>query len=158
MLQQKLRRHPTEICSVPEGLSKGFPGPQLRGAERSGDGKVNQLKKTAQAVFFDAKKCISIAVPGGLPTETIRSGREESSRVPLATLGVISPWNPLATLSFHKENSVIAEGLVSLRGPGLESSERVVLCFCWQPSGTQLEITQPAGSSAPPSPTSSYDR
>ena len=32
----------------------------------------------------------------------------------------ISPWNPLATLSFHKENSAIAEGLVPLRGPGLD--------------------------------------
>ena len=32
----------------------------------------------------------------------------------------ISPWNPLATLSFHQENSAIAEGLVPLRVPGLD--------------------------------------
>ena len=52
--------------------------------------------------------------------KAIRRGRVKSSRVPLAALGVISPWNPLATLSFHEENSAIAEGLVPLRVPGLD--------------------------------------
>ena len=33
---------------------------------------------------------------------------------------LISPWNPLSTLSFHQENSAIAEGLVPLRFPGLD--------------------------------------
>ena len=56
----------------------------------------------------------------GAATEAIRRDRVKSSRVPLAALGVISPWNPLATLSFHKENSAIAEGLVPLRVPGLD--------------------------------------
>ena len=42
---------------------------------------------------------------------------------------------PSATLSFHQENSVIAEGLVPLRVPGLEFTGLVVLCFCCQPSG-----------------------
>ena len=73
--------------------------------------------------------------PGGPVPEAIRRGREKSSRVPLAALGVISPWNPLATLSFHQENSAIAEGLVPLRGPDLEFSELVVLCFWHWPSG-----------------------
>ena len=43
--------------------------------------------------------------------ETIRRGREESKSPPLEVLGVFS-LAPSATLSFHKENSVIAEGLV----------------------------------------------
>ena len=55
-----------------------------------------------------------------MATEAIRRDRVKSSRVPLAALGVISPWNPLATLSFHQENSAIAEGLVPLRVPGLD--------------------------------------
>ena len=45
---------------------------------------------------------------------------------------------PSATLSFHKENSVIAEGLVSLRVPGLEFTGFVVLCFCCQPSESSV--------------------
>lgn len=39
--------------------------------------------------------------------------------------------------SFHQGNSAIAEGLVLLRDGILESSERAVLCFWWQPSGEQ---------------------
>ena len=66
--------------------------------------------------------------------EAIRRGREKSSRVPLAALGVISPWNPLATLSFHQENSAIAEGLVPLRGPGLGFTGFGVLCLRYRPS------------------------
>ena len=50
-------------------------------------------------------------------------------------LGVISHWNPLSTLSFHKENSAIAEGLVLLRGRILESSELGVLRFRYDPLG-----------------------
>ena len=53
--------------------------------------------------------------PGGPDTEAIRRGREESKSHPLEVLGVIFPWNPLATLSFHEGNSAIAEGLVLLR-------------------------------------------
>ena len=40
--------------------------------------------------------------------EAIRRGREESKSPPLEVLGVFS-LAPSATLSFHKENSVIAE-------------------------------------------------
>ena len=42
---------------------------------------------------------------------------------------------PSATLSFHQENSVIAEGLVLLRGRILDSSVLAVLCFQWSSSG-----------------------
>ena len=42
---------------------------------------------------------------------------------------------PSATLSFHKENSVIAEGLVPLRVPGLEFTGLGVLCFDCQLAG-----------------------
>ena len=52
--------------------------------------------------------------------EAIRRERVKSSRVSLAALGVIFPWNPLSTPSFHQENSAIAEGLVPLRIPGLD--------------------------------------
>ena len=80
---------------------------------------------------------------GGPATETIRSAREESKSPPLEVLGVISPWIPLATLSFHKENSAIAEGLVLLGEGILESSERAVLCFCCRPSGApDQELTR----------------
>ena len=49
---------------------------------------------------------------------------------------------PSATLSFHKENSVIAEGLVLLMDGILEPSELGVLCFCCWPSGaTACAIT-----------------
>ena len=41
---------------------------------------------------------------------------------------------PSATLSFHQENSAIAEGLVPLRVPGLDFTELVVLCFCCRSS------------------------
>ena len=58
--------------------------------------------------------------PEGTATEAIRRDRVKSSQVPLVALGVISPWSPLATLSFHEENSAIAEGLVPLRVPGLD--------------------------------------
>ena len=58
-------------------------------------------------------------VPGGAATEAIHRDRVKSSRVPLAALGTFS-LAPSATLSFHKENSVIAEGLVPLRVPGLD--------------------------------------
>ena len=51
---------------------------------------------------------------GGPATDAIRRGRVKSSRVPLAALGTFS-LAPSATLSFHKENSVIAEGLLVLR-------------------------------------------
>ena len=71
---------------------------------------------------------------GGAATEAIRRGREESKFHPLEVLGVISPWNPLSTLSFHQENSAIAEGLVLLGGGILESSELGVLCFGCRPS------------------------
>ena len=66
---------------------------------------------------------------GGPASETIRRGREKSSRDLLAALGVIFPWNPLSTLSFHQENSAIAEGLVPLRDPDLDFSELAVLCL-----------------------------
>ena len=72
---------------------------------------------------------------GGPATEAIRRDRVKSSRVPLAALGVISPWNPLSTLSFHQENSAIAEGLVPFRVPGLDFTGIVVLCFRYRPSG-----------------------
>ena len=72
---------------------------------------------------------------GGTATEAIRRGREESKFHPLEVLGVISPWNPLSTLSFPEENSAIAEGLVLLGGGILESSELGVLCFGCRPSG-----------------------
>ena len=62
----------------------------------------------------------AVVRPGGAATEAIRRDRVKSSWGPLAALGAISPWNPLATLSFHKENSAIAEGLVPLRVPGLD--------------------------------------
>ena len=52
----------------------------------------------------------------------------KSSRVPLAALGTFS-LAPSATLSFHEENSAIAEGLVPLRVPGLDFTGLVVLCF-----------------------------
>ena len=71
---------------------------------------------------------------GGPATDAIRRGRVKSSRVPLAALGTFS-LAPSATLSFHKENSVIAEGLVLLGEGILEFSELGVLCFCWTPSG-----------------------
>ena len=67
--------------------------------------------------------------PGGAASGTIRRGRVKSSQVPLAALGVISHWNPLSTLSFHKENSAIAEGLVPLRVPGLDFTGLGVLSF-----------------------------
>ena len=35
----------------------------------------------------------------------------------LVALGVIFPWHPLSTWSFHQENSTIAEGLVLLKVP-----------------------------------------
>ncbi len=72
---------------------------------------------------------------GGMATKTIRRVRVKSSRVPLVALGVISLWNPLSTLRFHKENAVIAEGLVPLRVPGLEFTGLGVLCFRCHPSG-----------------------
>ena len=74
-------------------------------------------------------------MPGGLPSEAIRRSCEESKSCPLEVLSAISPWNPLSTLSFHQENSAIAEGLVLLKGRILESSSFGVLCFRWQPSG-----------------------
>ena len=55
--------------------------------------------------------------------------RAALSWISLEVLSVISPWNPLSTRSFHKENSAIAEGLVLLRDRFLDSSELVVLCF-----------------------------
>ena len=67
--------------------------------------------------------------PGGPATEAIRRGREESKSHPLEVLGDISHWNPLSMLSFHQENSAIAEGLVLLGDGILESSELAVLCF-----------------------------
>ena len=67
--------------------------------------------------------------------EAIRRDRVKSSRVPLAALGVISPWNPLSTSSFHQENSAIAEGLVPLRVPGLDFTGLGVLCLRCRPSG-----------------------
>ena len=66
--------------------------------------------------------------------EAIRRGREESKSPSLEVLGVFS-LAPSATLSFHKENSVIAEGLVLLREGILESSELEVLCFWHRSSG-----------------------
>ena len=63
---------------------------------------------------------VQLRGPGGTATEAIRRDRVKSSQVPLVALGVISPWNPLSTLSFHEENSAIAEGLVPLRVPGLD--------------------------------------
>ena len=66
--------------------------------------------------------------------EAIRRGREESKSPPLEVLGVFS-LAPSATLSFHKENSVIAEGLVLLREGILEASELEVLCFWHRSSG-----------------------
>ena len=71
--------------------------------------------------------------------KAIRRGRVKSSRIPLAALGVISPWNPLATLSFHEENSAIAEGLVPLRVPGLEFTGLGVLCLDCRPSGPRTQ-------------------
>ena len=68
----------------------------------------------------DSSVTVQTRGPGGATTEAIRRDRVKSSRVPLAALGVISPWNPLSTLSFHQENSAIAEGLVPLRVPGLD--------------------------------------
>ena len=79
--------------------------------------------------FQGVSAAVQLREPGGAATEAIRRDRVKSSRVPLAALGVISPWNPLATLSFHQENSAIAEGLVLLRVRILESSELGVLCF-----------------------------
>ena len=67
-------------------------------------------------------------VPRGATTEAIRRNRVKSSRVPLAALGTFS-LAPSATLSFHEENSVIAEGLVPLRGPGLEFTGLGVLAY-----------------------------
>ena len=66
--------------------------------------------------------------------EAIRRDRVKSSRVPLAALGTFS-LAPSATLSFHEENSAIAEGLVPLRVPGLDFTGIVVLCFCCRPPG-----------------------
>ena len=66
--------------------------------------------------------------------EAIRRDRVKSSRVPLAALGTFS-LAPSATLSFHEENSVIAEGLVPLRVPGLEFTGLEVLCVCCRSSG-----------------------
>ena len=62
---------------------------------------------------------VQLRILGGAATEAIRRDRVKSSRVPLAALGTFS-LVPSATLSFHKENSVIAEGLVPLRVPGLD--------------------------------------
>lgn len=42
-------------------------------------------------------------------------------------------------LSFHKENSALAEGLVLLRGRILESSSIVVLCVRCRPSDTLID-------------------
>ena len=86
---------------------------------------------------------VQLRGPGWAATEAIRRGREESKSHPLDVLGVISPWNPLATLSFHQENSAIAEGLVPLRGPGLDFTERAVLCFCYRPFGI-MQIIDPS--------------
>ena len=79
--------------------------------------------------------------PGGMATKTIRRVRVKSSRVPLVALGVISPWNPLSTLRFHKENAAIAEGLVLLRDRILESSELGVLCFRYELEAAWIQIS-----------------
>ena len=87
-----------------------------------------QIKNEGSPFLF-TRQLDSGRVAGGQPSETIRRDREESKICPLEVLSVISPWNPLSTLSFHKENSAIAEGLVLLRDRFLEYSELVVLCF-----------------------------
>ena len=86
--------------------------------------------------FQGVSAAVQLREPGGAATEAIRRDRVKSSRVPLAALGLISPWTPLATLSFHQENSAIAEGLVPLRGPGLEFTGFGVLCLRCLPSGS----------------------
>ena len=74
---------------------------------------------------------------GRFATEVAKSN-DDASAVGTSD-GIVSllifPWNPLSTLSFHQENSAIAEGLVLLGGRILESSELGVLCVCYRPSG-----------------------
>ena len=50
---------------------------------------ASHKKKSQKQIYHEGRS------PGGLTTEAIRRGREESSRGPLVALGVISPWNPL---------------------------------------------------------------
>ena len=50
----------------------------------------------------------------------------------------------MSTLSFHQENSAIAEGLVPLRVPGLDFTDLEVLCFCSRSSELVTEVNYAA--------------
>ena len=98
--------------------------------------KAPRPRQALIKIFFGQQVTVQLRGPRGATTEAIRRDRVKSSRVLLAALGVIFPWNPLATLSFHQENSAIAEGLVPLRVPGLEFTGLGVLCLRCRPSGS----------------------
>ena len=98
---------------------------------------LSSITTSLRPVLMKPEKWISVQIggPKGAAKEAIRRDRVKSSRVPLAALGTFS-LAPSATLSFHKENSAIAEGLVPLRVPGLEFTGLGVLCLRCRPFGS----------------------